>query len=715
MIRKLPFALAIFLFMSLNTRAQEVLTGLSENPVIIEALARQNAQGGNIRETVEEEALLLPFFDDFSQSWIFPAASRWSDDHAYVNTNFQYFSANRGVATLDAIDRRGLLHPEARTYPPFSADSLTSRNIRLDSIFSPVARALTPADSIYLSFFYQPQGRGNAPEAFDSLSLSFGYYTGEMIFAGYYDSIFVPLSDYILPGDTVRPGDTVFSPPTCDDGLYVICKEIYTYDDIIQVPCDSVMIPEYTWRTVWSSHGMKLEEFHDMYGSYSRQVLVPITDPEFFIRDFRFRFSNVASLAAEYSPSWRGNCDQWNIDYVYLDRNRSRKDTTHRDVGFVERAPSLLKNYESMPNRHYIKEPVSEMRDDISLTITNLDSITYNTSFFYAVYQVDGLFQYQYTGGSCNLDPFFQNGYQDCISCAAHACPETDYLFPLTPADSAEYESRYFIIGDITPVDTVSDTLRARQKFHNYFAYDDGTPEEGYGLNPVGAKLAYQFRLNITDTLRAVQMYFNHTVNNANQVYFDLMVWKDNNGKPGEVIYTQPMQRVEYSQSLNEFYTYMLDEPQLVSGVIYIGWTQLSNENLNIGYDRYNNAQDHIFYNTDGTWYQSTFQGSLLMRPMVGKAFNPSGTDGPGKPDMSFRIFPNPVSGESFNLIRNGAFGEFDPSAYSVRIISALGATVYEAPYSEHLSNVLPAPGLYILQVLDTSGRIVFTARIIKV
>lgn len=55
-----------------------------------------------------------------------------------------------------------------------------------------------------------------------------------------------------------------------------------------------------------------------------------------------------------------------------------------------------------------------------------------------------------------------------------------------------------------------------RQGFYNYFAYDDGTPEFGYGLEPARAMLAYQFRLVTMDTLSGVQLYFNRTLNDAN-------------------------------------------------------------------------------------------------------------------------------------------------------------------------------------------------------
>ncbi len=55
--------------------------------------------------------------------------------------------------------------------------------------------------------------------------------------------------------------------------------------------------------------------------------------------------------------------------------------------------------------------------------------------------------------------------------------------------------------------------------FRNYYAYDDGTPEYGFGISgesTAGAVLACRFRVYQPDTLRALQMLFNKTRNHAN-------------------------------------------------------------------------------------------------------------------------------------------------------------------------------------------------------
>jgi hypothetical protein len=696
--------------------AQEVISGLFENPVIQSGYEKLISSGANRDSKEENGAITLPFFDDFNQSWIYPSADRWIDEEAYVNSNFGYRSANIGVATLDAINRKGELHPNASQFP-FLADSLTSRPVRLDSIFYPDPRRITQADSLYLSFYYQPQGRANAPEEKDSIVLQFGYYTGDSVFTYTYDSIWVEVSQYIQPEDTIYPGDTVYSPSgECGNDLYVIADDYYFYNDLIQLPCDSIFVPEFKWRRVWSSKGLTLDEFYQAFGTYSRQVMVPIVDSvKYFNKDFQFRFINFASLASDNSPSWRSNCDQWNLDYIFLNVGRSYKDTVYRDVTFVERAPSMLKNYEAMPYNQYFDNPANELKDNLELVITNLDSTIFNSTYYYVVYQVDGPFQYLYPGGNCNLFPYNINGYQNCISCAAHACPPVNFIFPIATADSAEFEIRHFIIGDITPTDTVGDTISFRQKFFNYYAYDDGTPEEGYGLTPAGAKLAYRFKLNVKDTLRAVQMFFNHTQNDANERYFDLTVWQDNNGKPGDVMFTQLNQKVEYSTNLLGFHTYMLDEPLPVNGTFYVGWVQQSSENLNLGYDRYNDAGQNIFYNATGEWFQSIYQGALMMRPLLGKKFEISGLDENPVSAGTIVAYPNPLNSNRISLKCTGVYeNPFVTEKFHLFLHNILGEEIYSGTFLPSVDLGDISPGLYILTVESETGELISVSKLIK-
>ncbi len=122
---------------------------------------------------------------------------------------------------------------------------------------------------------------------------------------------------------------------------------------------------------------------------------------------------------------------------------------------------------------------------------------------------------------------------------------------PFGNRDSIYFDITHYLEGDLLL--GLADTLRFRQKFFNYYAYDDGTAEFGYGLTPTGAQLAYKFTLSRRDTLRAIQMYFNKTLTGANERYFHLAVWGDLNGIPPATCFTLKRTKNQYSatNSLN--------------------------------------------------------------------------------------------------------------------------------------------------------------------
>ncbi len=700
--KKYIFSILIFTIITFIASSQEIVTGLQINPVIKNTIKNKQIPASSLKSTKLKEItpIYLPFFDDFKSKGIFPDTARWIDNYAYVNSDFPLFSANIGAATLDAIDETGSLYPDASVFP-FIADHLTSKPIRLDSVFNPVQAAIKIEDSLYFSFYYQPQGRANAPEAHDSLVLEFGYYSGDSVFS-YVDSIWITLTETLYPGDSIlRPCDLP------NDSIWIPIYETLYAGWEIRLPCDSVYIPEIEWNRIWSSPGMTLDTFKVKYGTYCRQVMIPITDSAtYFRKDFHFRFYNYASLASDNLPSWRSNVDEWNVDYVYLNINRTQGDTIYRDVSFVERAPSMLQKYQSMPYNQYRKKPTVEVRDTLRLYITNLDTTTFNTSYKYYLTSEDGSFSRIYDGGNCNLPPFYSFGYQNCENCPKHACPVNHFLFPLGGTDdSAAFEIKHVILGDITATDTIGDTIYFNQKFYNYYAYDDGTPEEGYGLTPAYSKLAYRFQLNEADTLRAVKMFFNHTLNNANEQYFYLTVWKDNNGLPGEVIYSSYSIKPVFEDSLYEFHTYYLDSIVPVSGIFYVGWIQTTDDNLNIGLDRYNNARENIFYNTSGEWMGSLVEGSLLIRPVLGKKIHDYPVP-PVKSSNTLIIQPNPAKSAYFVklLIPKDFCSLSDYDDLIVNIFNLYGQSILTSRFKENFYIPQLSKGMYIVRVINTNN-----------
>ncbi len=110
-------------------------------------------------------SLSLPFFEDFSDPGPYPNSLYWTDSMVYVNNTMCVQPISRGVATFDALNAQGRPYDTVNRYVNRYADSLSSQPFDLSSTL--------PGDSVYLSFFYQPQGNGFSPESQDSLMLFF--------------------------------------------------------------------------------------------------------------------------------------------------------------------------------------------------------------------------------------------------------------------------------------------------------------------------------------------------------------------------------------------------------------------------------------------------------------------------------------------------------------------------------------------------------------
>ena len=138
--------------------AQEYTAPLYENQDLQKAIKKANS-GTAAKPTV----VTLPFFEDFTDYDVYPSLERWTDQMVYINNTMGRDMISRGVATFDALDKKGIPYDSVSPYHQVYADSLTSQPVDMS--------AYDPSDSVYLSFFYQPKGNGFAPKAADSLML----------------------------------------------------------------------------------------------------------------------------------------------------------------------------------------------------------------------------------------------------------------------------------------------------------------------------------------------------------------------------------------------------------------------------------------------------------------------------------------------------------------------------------------------------------------
>ena len=147
---------------AIGVQAQEGIAPLKANNALLNARAAAPVAHSGARST---GASGLPFFEDFTDYALYPNPARWTDSEVYINNTMGVQPISRGVATFDALNKRGRPYDTLNRFSSLYADSLTSQAFDF-SMYS-------AGDNIYLSFFYQPQGAGFSPETGDSLMLFF--------------------------------------------------------------------------------------------------------------------------------------------------------------------------------------------------------------------------------------------------------------------------------------------------------------------------------------------------------------------------------------------------------------------------------------------------------------------------------------------------------------------------------------------------------------
>ena len=708
---------------------QEYLTGLGHNPVIADHLLQTKKAAQEKSYFLRYAPVKLPFFDNFSDITIYPDTSLWIDNEAYINAHFPYYPVDYGVATLDVLNARGNIYPNASPFT-FIADHLTSKPIRLDALFDENGdsiRPITPTDSVYLSFYYQPQGRGDMPSDQDSLVLEFGYYTADTITSptdttitydtvfSHYDSVWVYGFEYDMSnydGKFLPPNSFIEPPPGCDDITYQL-QDTFYFEDSLRIPCDSVYVLDTDWQFVWSATGDTLEDFIEENDVFFKQVRIPITDTAWLVEDFQFRFRTFSSIAS--INSWQSNTDHWHIDRVYLDLNRNMNDHYTREVSFVEDPPGFIEGFSAMTAKQYQQNISGLKKDTLPVFVNNLDSVQHNYTYSYYVENLNGSFTYGSDPVTESLAPLAQQDVDDYGPFVE--APVKLYYSSATEGDY--YQISHMVYDNDSS--EVRDTIVTYQEFSNYLAYDDGTAEAGYGLSPGIAQLAIKYRSETVDTLWGAQLYFNKTVADNNDRLFHLTVWSDNNGIPGNIIYQEKNVRPVFTDGFNRFYDLVFTHPDSVRlGIqsFYIGWVQTTNHNLNVGFDRNTNSRNKNFYNVLGTWVKSSFEGSIMIRPLIGTPKVDIPEDSTGKSYKKLVIRPNPPKEKHEVFIDLPAVYINNPELMqylTLKISDLYGRILYDGPYINKINTFEYKSGLYIVTLFDNAYNRHFSGKLLIV
>lgn len=609
--KKIIFSVIFIVLIVFPSVSQEIIIGLNSDAKVQEFSKKYKKNNNKSAKAFLE----LPFWDDFSDSNIYPKSNLWQNNYVYINQTLAIKPPSIGVATFDAVNETGEIYEHAFYMEPFVADTLTSNPINLN---------YPSNNTIYLSFYYEPAGIGNAPEAGDSLILEF----------------YAPDED--------------------------------------------------KWYHAWAVDGG--------FSSNFNFVNIQIKDDKFLKDGFKFRFKNIASLGSATYPDLASNSDFWHIDYVYLNKGRFENDNNFYDIAFTKPLTSLLKNYEAIPWSHYKKSSTHAIKDKLSFEFYNnsssnriIDSINFTLT--------------DLSGNSANQ--YYYGGTFPFVEANTYYPKEFSNLtfnFSTNTNDECTFNLEAKIVTNSTD-SSQNNKINYQQKFKDYYAYDDGSAEAGYGIYGNGTKfgsVAYKFKPVANGYLKGVNIYFTQAKDNASQNYFWLDVrFEKEDGMPDTAFVSLEGQRPEYTDELNKFYYYEFEEPIKITGNFFVGWTQTNDKMINIGFDYNNKANKNVYYNIAQDWIQSTVEGAIMMRPVfTNETFDKTEKD--FTEDKTANVSPS-LATDKIKIEFN-----YNPkNKYTISIFNMQGTQVYSDSNFTNQEINLPnfEKGMYFVKLIENSEK----------
>ncbi|MCB0756170.1 MAG: T9SS type A sorting domain-containing protein [Flavobacteriales bacterium] len=637
----------VLIFISFAAVGQERLYDLNGNARLsgYDDLMRQSDR---LQKAASTDTIDLPLFDDFSESFTrlrtlgddYPDQTIWNGYKVYVNNHMAINPISQGVATFDGLDEQGQAYSFGFSVPA-AADSLTSNCIRLAGA----------ADTVYLSFYYQAQGLGNAPEQDNPLVVEFKD-TAE-VWTQVWDAEGYELEDF----DFRR-------------AMIPIIDEKYLFDG-------------FQFRFInYASLSGNVDHWHVDYveldeGRTAADTIIKDVSqlcqtsylPDLFINQV-----STISLLKEYSS----------MPWEHYKENPE---------GFMgDTAYTVLRNNDTteIPTNFSL-----QILDDQGTELHNVLSAT------------APVFPGRICGNesnNCNVIGGSSNLLYDISSLVTQFNTSSQIT-----SDSSFFQLR-FKLGVDDDLE-LNDVRVEKQEFYNYYAYDDGTAEAAYGLGELEnvGRVAVKYNIAKTDILRSIQLYLNPVAFDLSNEPVQLAVWTGGE-EPGDTIWTSPSLNLNYTDHINYFYHYFLDREIQVNAnsTIFVGWIQqpATNQKFSVGFDKRSNHSSKAFYNLGTTWNQSSIPGAIMIRPVFGQAYDWVGVEDATLQEMV--VYPNPTTGQVF--IQEQFSGQFKSA--NIQVFDVSGREVHhQVGYHGPMDISALNNGIYLVRVATRTA--VFTQRVL--
>ncbi len=378
-------------------------------------------------------------------------------------------------------------------------------------------------------------------------------------------------------------------------------------------------------------------------GDTFHQEIIPITNSIYLHESFQYRISNYGIL--------NGRFNVWNVDYIYIDTAMTAAKAATQDVSFISINKNVLKNYTSIPYKHFVSlaDSTSELISQSDIYIRNMFPKTTTISFYMSTTDnVLDTINVTDTSGTINPTPSYNNFLH---TFAAPYYMKKPYILR---------QNFYFSNVDEASAGTIDLTFnnfrRNETFFYDYYAYDDNTPELAAQVKKSGGiRIANEFDILMADDLTHLDICFlkNIGADLSNFTVF-MTVWeKKPDGSYKEVVTNGQPIAIKYSSSINGFTRYeFYPHISLDSGTYMFGFRQEFSNALYLGYDRNNDRTDKTFTSTDDgkTWISfdsvAYEPGALMIRPVFSDGESIVTPVKPGtEQEIRFTLYPNPSRG----------------------------------------------------------------------
>ena len=444
-----------------------------------------------------------------------------------------------------------------------------------------------------------------------------------------------------------------------------------------------------------------------------RQVVIDLNQAKYLHGTFQFMF--VAS------GSTTDNSDNFSVDYVLLDRGRSRGliDTTFTDVatgaGYRTQPTgglrSPLRRFTALPVWQFNAAPApGELNPDLGVNITNLSGSA-------APLPLDA------TGTVRDLNAGPVPGFWlQSQSSGQGLVPGNTRQFPLVgaaaaaplPATAPPKLLRYTLAlnsRETTPRTLPNDTIARGVELNNYYAYDDGSSENVVNLLPYptgqSSAFAYLIDLNQPDYVRGLRLVPVFTASDASSRSVTISVWANNGGQPATATLATKTATIPAAYPAGFKYIQIdFDQPVRVSGSFFVGFSQPSTgRTLHYGFDLNSRVPARHFWRRDNAnvWDSVSVaqNGALLMRPVMTNNVATASTPATLAAE-AFALYPNPAHG----LVQVAG-----PAFARAAVLDAVGRVVWVQPAAQAGSATLPLPalppGMYLVRLTLPDGQAV--------